>query len=54
MVGKHQGSIGRSLYNDFAIFYDDLINIKDVKFFINDEWTEYMSLEKAEFFLESL
>jgi hypothetical protein len=51
---KTPGSIGRNLYNDFAIFYKDLINIKDVKFFINNQWTEYMSLPNAEKFLESL
>lgn len=51
---KTPGSIGRNLYNDFAIFYEDLINLKDVKFFINNDWTEYMSLPNAKIFLESL
>jgi len=41
------GSIGSNLYNDIAIFDEDLIVIDGVKLKINDEWTDYLSLDKA-------
>jgi hypothetical protein len=51
---KTSGSIGRTLYNDFALFYENLITIKEIKLFINNDWTEYMPLSTASNLLESL
>lgn len=42
------GSIGQNIYDDYAIFNEDIINIKKCKLFIDNKWTDYMSLENAE------
>jgi len=44
------GSIGQEIYDDYCIFYEDLINIIGVSIYdktIND-WTDFMSIEKAQ------
>lgn len=42
------GSLGHNIYNDIAIFYPDEIKIQDVKLYLNDEWTDYMSIDEAQ------
>lgn len=50
---KVNGSIGSKLYNDYAIFYSDLIEIGGVKFFIDNQWTEYFQLNDANEYLKA-
>lgn len=45
---KTTGSIDEMVYDDFAIFDDDLIDIKSCKLKIDGEWTEYMNVNDAE------
>jgi len=48
------GSIGNRQYEDYALFNPSCLQIKRVKFLVGDEWTEYMSIQEGEEFLESL
>ena len=41
------GSIGYHQYDDIAIFNDNVIEIVGIKLLINEEWTDYMSLNEA-------
>lgn len=50
---KTIGSIGKKTYEDFAIFYENLIYIIEVKFYINDNWTDYFNIEDATNFLKN-
>lgn len=47
------GSIGRRIYTDYAIFDDSAFNIVEMKIKTNT-WTDYMSLDDAEEFLNSV
>lgn len=42
------GSIGYHQYDDIAIFNPEVIKINGVKIFINDDWTDYMSINDAQ------
>lgn len=45
---KTTGSIGSRAYEDIAIFSSHCIKIEGVKLFLNNKWTNYMTLEKAQ------
>lgn len=47
------GSIDLDLYNDMCVFYENLIKVKGISFFINDDWTPYFDLQKAKKFIEN-
>lgn len=43
------GSIGMDRYDDIALFYPkEQTKILDCKLYISEDWTEYMSLDKAQ------
>jgi len=42
------GSIGSKIYDDIAIFDEDVFFIKECKMFIDGEWTDYITLNEAE------
>ena len=43
------GSIDLHMYDDIALFYpDEQTKIVSVKLFMNDDWTDYMDLDKAQ------
>ena len=50
---KTIGSIGYTQYDDYAVFDEDIIEEKAIKFYINDEWTEYIPINQAQDFLNS-
>lgn len=50
---KTTGSIGSLLYDDIAIFNTNCVHIQDIKLFLNGQWTEYMSLDQAQEFVNS-
>ena len=49
---KTLGSIGSTIYEDYAIFDENCLEIIAAKFKVEDEWTDYMSIIEAEEFLE--
>lgn len=47
------GTIDEKIYDDYAIFYEDLIYIEEVKFYINEQWTDFMKINDAIEFLKT-
>jgi hypothetical protein len=48
---KTSGSIGYEQYDDYAIFNGNYIDILEVKFLLDNDWTDYLPLDKAKQFL---
>lgn len=48
------GSIGYHKYEDMCVFYEKLIQVKGISFFIDDDWTEYFDLQKAQEFMDNI
>jgi hypothetical protein len=40
-----KGSIDKFLYNDIAIFDDDLLNFTEVSYYIDDQWTQFKKIK---------
>ena len=51
---KTLGSIDGHQYDDYAIFNLNLIYIEEVKFLINNTWTDYVKIELADEFLKNI
>lgn len=49
---KTTGGIDRHIYDDYAMFNLKGVKILEIKLFIDNEWTEYMSLEYAQNIIE--
>ncbi len=50
---KTTGSIGYNVYDDIALFNLSCAKIVGVKLFIDDNWTDYMSLSEAQDIIDS-